>query len=72
MLQYIYEKYGRDRRKQHWLKAHAMVGNETNIITAIVVTDGTHNDSPEMPGLIDRTVPETEDSCPERSDTNPA
>ena len=50
------EKYGKDRRKQRWVKAHAMVGNETNIITAIVVTEGSGGDSPEMPGLIESTA----------------
>ena len=50
------EKYGRDRRKQQWVKLHAAVGNTTNIITAAVVTDGDSNDSPEMPGLLLRTA----------------
>lgn len=50
------EKYGRDRRTQHWVKAHAMVGNQTNIITAILVTDGAHHDAPELPGLLERTA----------------
>lgn len=46
----------KNRRKQTWVKTHALVGNETNIITAIVVTDGHINDSPEMPGLVERTA----------------
>jgi hypothetical protein len=38
-------KYGREMTKATWLKAHAMVGTTTNIVTAINVTDETGADS---------------------------
>lgn len=49
-------KYGREMREQEWVKAHAMIGTLTNVITAVNVTDGYTGDSPEMPGLIAATA----------------
>jgi hypothetical protein len=48
-------KYGREMKEHAWLKAHAMVGVTTNIVTSVKVTDGNVNDSPEMPALIAAT-----------------
>ena len=48
-------KYGEEKRVQKWVKAHAMVGTVTNVITAVEVTDGHANDSPEFIPLVDRT-----------------
>lgn len=48
-------KYGREMKEQTWLKAHAMVGTTTNVISAIRVTDGNVNDSPELPALVATT-----------------
>jgi transposase len=48
-------KYGKEMKEHAWLKAHAMVGTTTNVITAIRVTDGTAGDSPELPGLVQAT-----------------
>ena len=45
-------KYGREMKEHAWLKAHAMVGTVTNIVTSVKVTDSTAHDSPEMPGLV--------------------
>jgi hypothetical protein len=39
-------KYGREMSKAVWLKAHAMVGVTTNVVTSIRVTDETGADSP--------------------------
>jgi len=50
------KKWGRETKRQKWLKLHASVGNETNIIAAVTVTDGDDHDSPEMPGLVQRTA----------------
>lgn len=50
------KKWGREAKRQKWLKLHASVGNETNIIAAVTVTDGEAHDSPEMPGLVQRTA----------------
>jgi transposase len=48
-------KYGREMKQAGWIKAHAMVGTTTNVITAIRVTDGSANDSPELPALVAST-----------------
>jgi transposase len=49
-------KYGREMKQAGWLKAHAMVGTRTNVITAIRVTEGEANDSPELPALLASTA----------------
>jgi transposase len=49
-------KYGREMMEHGWLKAHAMVGVTTNVITSIRVTDSTANDGPELPALIESTA----------------
>jgi transposase len=48
-------KYGREMKEHGWVKAHAMVGTTTNVITAIRVTDSDANDSPELPALVAAT-----------------
>ncbi len=49
-------KYGREMKRQTWVKAHAMVGTKTNVVTSIEVTDGSANDCPEFAGLVAATV----------------
>jgi transposase len=49
-------KYGREMKAHGWIKAHAMVGTATNIITSIRVTDSTMHDSPELPALVESTA----------------
>ena len=49
------QKYGREMKEHGWVKAHAMVGTTTNVITAIRVTDSDANDSPELPALVTAT-----------------
>jgi hypothetical protein len=49
-------KYGREMSESTWLKAHAMVGVTTNIVTAISVTDSSGADSPKLPGLVASTA----------------
>jgi transposase len=49
-------KYGREMSEATWLKAHAMIGTTTNIVTAISVTDSNGADSPELPGLVASTA----------------
>jgi transposase len=48
-------KYGREMKESTWVKAHAMVGTKTNVVTAIVVTDGSGADSPQLPALVGAT-----------------
>lgn len=49
-------KYGREVRTATWVKAHAMVGAKTNVISAIKVTDESGGDSPQLPTLITSTA----------------
>lgn len=49
-------KYGREMSEATWLKAHAMVGTTTNVVTAIKVTDSTGADSPQLPALVASTA----------------
>lgn len=49
-------KYGRKMSEHTWIKAHAMVGVTTNIVTAVEVTDSSGADSPEFPGLVATTA----------------
>jgi transposase len=49
-------KYGREMKQAGWVKAHAMVGCTTNVITAVRVTDSSANDGPELPGLVAATA----------------
>lgn len=48
-------KFGREMKYQNWLKAHAMVGVRTNIVTSIEVTEGDMHDSPQFAGLVEST-----------------
>ena len=49
-------KWGKEKSKRQWLKAHIAVGVQTNIVTAVEVTPSNANDSPMLPGLLDRTA----------------
>ena len=49
-------KYGREMKEHGWVKAHAMVGTHTNVVTAIRVTDSDANDSPELAPLVATTA----------------
>lgn len=49
-------KYGREMSEATWLKAHAMIGTTTNVVTAISVTDSSGADSPEMAPLVASTA----------------
>lgn len=48
-------KYGRECSEQTWIKAHAMVGTTTNVVTSIKITDSSGADSPQLPELVERT-----------------
>ena len=49
-------KWGKERSKRQWLKAHIVVGTKTNIITAVKVTQSDVNDSPVLPEILDITA----------------
>ena len=50
------EKYGRERSGREWVKAHAMVGTKTNVITACVVEGPNAGDAPQLKPMLDATV----------------
>ena len=49
-------KYGKEVSKNIWVKAHCSVGVCTNVVSAVEVTDGFSNDSPEFVPLVKRTA----------------
>lgn len=50
------EKYGVTRSGKEWVKAHAMTGVKTNIVTAVVILDKNAGDSPQFPALVNTTA----------------
>lgn len=51
-----FDERGMAKKTQQWVKAHAMVGVKTHVITAAEVTKGDQHDSPLLPMLVDRTA----------------
>jgi transposase len=49
-------KYGKERVKHEWVKAHIMCGVKTNIITAVEIGGKHANDVPFFPPLIEATA----------------
>ena len=49
-------KYGEEKRSQRWIKAHAMVGVVTNVVTAIETTESNVHDSPMLAPLLTATA----------------
>ena len=52
---WIDEKYGKPMKRATWLKAHAMVGTTTQIITSVKVTASDGADCPQLPELVEST-----------------
>ena len=50
------EKYGSHRSIHDWVKAHAMCGTKTNIVTAVEVLDRDAADSPQFRPLVEATA----------------
>jgi transposase len=50
------EKYGRERSGREWVKAHAMVGTKTNVITTCIIDGPTAGDSPQFKPMLEATV----------------
>ena len=48
-------KWGREKSKAQWVKAHIMVGVKTNAVTAVEITTPHANDCPQLPGLLKTT-----------------
>lgn len=49
-------KYGKVRTDHQWIKAHLMIGVQTNIVTSAEVTDPADHDSPYLPQLLEATT----------------
>lgn len=49
-------KWGKERTRQTWVKAHLMCGTRTNIVTAVEATPTESGDSPQLPMLLDKTA----------------
>ena len=50
------EKHGKVHKETMWLKVHAMVGVNTNTVTAVAVTGPDANDGPFLTPLMDETM----------------
>jgi transposase len=50
------EKYGCERSGHDWVKAHAICGGKTNIVTAVEVGERDANDSPFFKALVEKTA----------------
>jgi len=50
------ERYGCERSGHDWVKAHAICGAKTNIVTAVEIGDRDANDSPFFKPLVSRTA----------------
>jgi transposase len=53
---WVDHKYGKQHNDSIWIKGHFGVGVRTGIITSAVVTDGSVNDSPQLPAIIQATA----------------
>ena len=47
-------KWGKERKQQHWLKAHILSGTKTNVIASIAITDSAVHDTKMFPYLLER------------------
>lgn len=50
------EKYGVTRSGKDWVKAHAMCGVKTNIVTAVIIEGRDAGDSPQFKPLMEKTA----------------
>jgi transposase len=50
------EKYGCERSGHDWVKAHAICGAKTNIVTAVEIGERDANDSPFFKPLVEKTA----------------
>ena len=50
------EKYGRTLSEHTWVKAHAMTGTTTHVVTGVVIMDKNSADGPHFPPLVKETA----------------
>lgn len=55
-VRWIDEKYGVERSGHDWVKAHAICGVKTNIVTAVEIAERHANDCPQFPALVEKTA----------------
>lgn len=53
---WVNSRLGQSKEKRDWLKAHIMVGVNTNVITSVKITDGSVSDSPQFTELVKYTA----------------
>lgn len=53
---YFSYKHGKETKYRIWIKAHLMSGVKTNIISAVEITEGHANDSPQLASLVQETA----------------
>jgi transposase len=49
-------KYGQERSGRDWVKAHAICGVKTNVVTAVTILDRDAGDSPQFKPLVEKTT----------------
>lgn len=53
----VYNSMNHGQKKEHqWVKAHLCAGVKTNVVAAVVITDGNSNDSPQFGSLVRKTA----------------
>ncbi len=50
------EKYGRTLSEHTWVKAHAMTGTTTHVVTSVIILDKNSPDAPQFPALVKETA----------------
>src|SRR5205807_5165379 len=55
-IRWFDEKYGVERSGHDWVKAHAICGVKTNIVTAVEILDRDANDCPQFKPLVETTA----------------
>jgi transposase len=50
------EKYGAERSGRDWVKAHAICGVKTNVVTAVTILDRDAGDCPQFKPLVEKTA----------------
>lgn len=53
---WVDKRFGKDKTERIWVKAHAMIGTKTNIITSIEITEGHAADSPYFVPLVESSA----------------
>ena len=49
-------KFNEEKERREYKKAHIMIGNKTNVVTAVTITDSHGADAPQLPYLVKKTA----------------